>query len=146
MKKRWILAALMVLMMAIPVVGMADEQEEHTHIWGGGNLPRMNIFTIAQYAISLTAVPTAEVMLQIAPIKENVQFAVHFIMMLISTIGVTGLTLVTEKHTAEHAAMVHIMTMYLMTIMIKQRAILSSTVVFAKLIIKTQINTKVRPR
>ncbi|MGN1069068.1 MAG: hypothetical protein ACI4P5_01535 [Candidatus Fimadaptatus sp.] len=42
MKKRWILAALMVLMMAIPVVGMAEEPEEpeeHTHVWGVGMVP-----------------------------------------------------------------------------------------------------------
>ena len=66
---------------------------------GVGYLPRMNIFIIAQYAMNLMAVLTAEVKKPTVLSKERVQLAAHLIMTILSTIGVTGLTLVTEKHT-----------------------------------------------
>ena len=47
----------------------------------------------------LTAVLTAEVRKPTVLSKEHAQLAAHLIMTILSTIGVTGLTLVTEKHT-----------------------------------------------
>ena len=58
--------------------------------------------------MNLTAVLTAEVKKPTVLSKERVQLAAHVIMTLLSTIGVAGLTIVTEKDTTEHAAMVHI--------------------------------------
>ena len=58
--------------------------------------------------MNLTAVLTAEVRTLTVLSEEHAQLAAHFIMTILSTIGVAGLTIVTEKDTTEHATMVNI--------------------------------------